>query len=46
MINTELFYTLPPFTDPENSVVKVSFKPDTAQSFVSILENTVKFAPK
>jgi hypothetical protein len=46
MINTELFYTLPPFIDPEDSPVKISFKPDIAHLFVSILDNTIKFAPK
>jgi hypothetical protein len=46
MINTEVLYTLPPYKDPGDFQVKISFEPDVAKSFISIYEKTVKFAPK
>lgn len=46
MINSELLYTLPPFKDPGGFPIKISFKPDIANSFISIEEKTIKFYPK
>ncbi len=46
MINTELFYPLPPFKDPEGSPVTISVEPDLAKTFISIQDKTIKFAPK
>jgi hypothetical protein len=45
-INTELLYTLPPFKDPEESTVNITLKPEEAKAFISIIEKTLKFAPK
>lgn len=46
MINTELFYTLPPYKDPGDFPVKISIEPETGFSFISLNEKTLKFAPK
>jgi hypothetical protein len=47
MINTEEFYTLPTFEDPEGSPVMVSYEFNPPNTFINIYDNKkrLKFAP-
>ena len=47
MINTEHFYTLPAFEDPEGSPVYVTFEFNPPNTFINLQDNnkTLKFTP-